>query len=688
MNSNLRFAFLIIGVVCLLVLVWNLLDGGGDEPQETGPEPISVKNVSETGDTSSSWDAPEERSIDSILSQRNRNRPRPSQTKTSVDTQNEPDKASESETVDEGKTIGGRVTNKAGQSVEGALVRVYTYGGQQDTKTDSDGRYSFVVLNDQNSSSPQYSSYDGDEGYGYYNDDDEDYGYYDGYSSGAKQAAQGSQVHVNHPDYNDASKSNVAPGSTDVDFVLTDLGSIAGRVVNADSGDPITEFEVVHLRGNNQLVINWQRESPKHVSSLEGSFTLSDIKSGENTVLAQAEGYMQGFRLVKLGETETANVVIRLKPGAALKGKVLTQRGTPVPDASLFLERLPARADERFKETVETTDAAGTFALAALPPKGRWIWASHPDYAPGFARYDQERPAPVTITLGNGGILRGRVTVDGRAVEGAGIGIECSSIEKAARSGQDGTWEFTRLTAGTVTVYAGIDEMGTSPKRKFMQVARIIDGETTEVNFDVSSLSAVVEGRVLIDGLPPASGIMKVIMESLAGLERDFADSSTDENGYYRFEALPQGTATLRAAVKDPDGRERRKSVTIQTVSEGTVVRDIEFGATGSITATLAGTYADETPIVILLDGELRFPDDLSEDWIESYIEFLARGELKPDQEGLFKSENIEVGVYTLWGTGFRENSEGIDRLPDLRVTTAFVEVQAGTETRIDLVLK
>ncbi len=673
MNSNLRFIFLIIGVVGILALAWNLLDGGGDEPLEIEPEPISVRTVSETDDASSSWDAPEDRSIDSILSRRRRNRPLPSQTKASVAPQSEPDKKSESEEVNEDEIIlSGRVTNKAGRPVVRASVRVYANNkNSRETKTDSGGRYSFAALAGQN-----YWTKEPDPSNKAF--------------TAEKQAAREYRIYAQHSDYNSASKSNVLIGSINVDLFLPGLGNITGRVVDADSGEAITEFEVVHKPGRQQYTTNWKGSSPKRVSNPEGSFSLGDIKSGDNTVLAQAVGYVQGASTVKLLNAETVDVLLSLKRGAALEGKVVTQWGAPIADATICLGRYQSKEEERSKNTVAKTGASGTFSSSVLPSSTRWIWASHSDYAPGYAGYDKEHPGPVTIVLGSGGTLRGRVTVDGRAVKDARIEAECNSIKMEAQTGQYGAWEITRLIAGTVTVGLQIPETETSPKREFMQVARIIDGQTTEINFDVSSLSAVLEGRVLINGQPPASGRLEVIVESFAGLEGDIADSKIDENGYYRFEALPPGNAILTASVKSAGGKSREKTVTVETMTGRTVVRDIEFTATGSIIATLTGIYEDEDPYMLVLDGEVPFPDDLSELWLDAYLETRSRGEEDGDEDGFFKFENLEVGVYTVWGLAFHDlmGSAGVDGLPEFRVTTEFVEVQADKETRVDLVLE
>lgn len=415
------------------------------------------------------------------------------------------------------RTISGRVTNTKGDPVEGASVYVdaSAHSLHARTKTDAEGRYLLDL-----------------------------------------RARLKCAVNVTHPEYSGQWLVYTEAGNNDVNFVLEDRGTIAGRVVDARTRAPIIHFEAGSgVRYPN--VSEFGAMSMKYMAfdHEEGRFTLESVDVGRVNVYVRAAGYAPArleFPEVK-GATVTEAGEFRLVAGASIEGAVVDREGAPVPGAKIRLGGPRDRAmyphhGETSGDMIDaTTDGEGRFRLDSLDAAFTKITASHPDHP--------ETPAPLTLALGKVTpvriVMTGLATVEGTvyangepAVRG-NVSVNADGL-KAPKSGEIGEGGFYRVPdvpGGQVTVTATLHVDGSL--RSASADAETALGHTTVVDLEVFSGTATIEGTVTQNGEPVA--MVSVGANAVDG--SDHAGTMTAPDGRYRISGLFGGT--YRVAVVD-----------------------------------------------------------------------------------------------------------------------------------------
>jgi len=163
-----------------------------------------------------------------------------------------------------------------------------------------------------------------------------------------------------------------------VDFVLGKTASLTGRVLEHQTGEPVSSF---HLHGP---FIDLDVESP------EGTFKVDGIQVSHGTFQFSAEGFLTtNYNPGEMQEGATiSGVEIVLHPGDWLEGTVRSSTtGKPIAGARVkYLspgEQPPGKLDRESLWTTADpfTDALGRFYLQGLPagqPNSLLVW--HPDY--------------------------------------------------------------------------------------------------------------------------------------------------------------------------------------------------------------------------------------------------------------------------------------------------------------------
>ena len=158
-------------------------------------------------------------------------------------------------------------------------------------------------------------------------------------------------------------------GSTaDVDLPVS--GSISGRVVDADTGDPIAGAVVV---ANVDAPPGWEPVGSAGLAPGPGEFVIEGLPPAPITLQARAplgsnhlgqwyDG--AGFH----GEADpvepgTTGIVIRLREGGEVGGVVRDDRGVAVPGAAVTIIGCPARCP-----MVALTDDSGAYRMTGVPP--------------------------------------------------------------------------------------------------------------------------------------------------------------------------------------------------------------------------------------------------------------------------------------------------------------------------------
>jgi len=168
--------------------------------------------------------------------------------------------------------------------------------------------------------------------------------------------------------------------------VMYDVPVFTGRVVDAETGRPVTDFEIVNgVRRGGEASPDWSRHYRQQVKDPNGAFTNEWAGYGfaypvsvVSCIKVEAKGYMPSAPiLLELGKT-CESLVIRMNKGTSIAGTILQPDGGPAAKAQIALVRKGEMAfvdRDQFSaagfayqaETMATADADGRFEL---PPTG------------------------------------------------------------------------------------------------------------------------------------------------------------------------------------------------------------------------------------------------------------------------------------------------------------------------------
>ncbi len=456
-----------------------------------------------------------------------------------------------------GAPVAGTVRGSKGELVVGAQVSAFGDGiGAQQASTDTEGRFRL-------------------EGFG---------------------ADRAIMLNVRAEGYAPLQR-NVTPPSEDLALTLKTTGTIRGRVEDATTNRPITDFTASYREprsspfGGMRVVV--AGPGMKSFQSPDGSFELTDVPPGRWSVSASSPGYrpteVTGVEVAE-GETKEG-VVLTLKKGSVVTGRVLDpQRGTGVPNASVSW-RGPdggssgpgAALMAQFEggDSSQATDADGRFRFEGLPAGKITLTAEHPDYLEVSRQVDAEDEETVDLTLSAGGSIAGAVVgKDGRTpVPGAEVSLDELGSTMAlgsdtARADGSGNFLFEHLKAGRYRV-TGRSNAGTSaPKEVVLAESQRLDGVFLQM-----AIGATLKG--VVSGLPA---------ERLGGVRvyvwaRDYQDgTSTGDDGRFTLRDVPAGVLQVSASTAFPTSRSVSKSV---EVPEGAGEVPVEIVFEGS--SRLAG---------------------------------------------------------------------------------------------------
>lgn len=216
----------------------------------------------------------------------------------------------------------------------------------------------------------------------------------------------------------------------DVVLVLASAGRLAGRVVDAVSGEPIESFRIRFVQP--QLEVGdrfgsgygyvWS-EPGQAFTSVDGTWRCDDQSLEVGAIFAveaTAAGYAPAIapRVAASPDPDPAALVLRLSRGASVVGQVVSDGGQPVADAlvtlatpSLPVRPLPFHPVERDARWIVRSDAAGAFAIEGAPAGECTLVVQHPEWidavdGPFIVPASGSVP-PRRIDLARGGAIEG-----------------------------------------------------------------------------------------------------------------------------------------------------------------------------------------------------------------------------------------------------------------------------------------
>lgn len=538
-----------------------------------------------------------------------------------------------------GLAIAGRVTDTAGQPIELVEISAQGHKVRQKARSATDGSFRITGL---------------EEGRYFLSAH-----HVDGNSNAAT--------------YSPVSLPGVRAGSEDVKIVLHGKGGIEGRVIRADTGEPVTDFEVFYANHaaksfSARLLLN-----RRQVSDPEGRFSLTNLYTGDATITVRAPGLAPSIKALSLVEHETlSGVELRLAPADRLDGMVVAATGAPVAGAMIFVGKIPELGVE--SQRVALTEEDGSFSIDSLPPGAEVVTAYHPDHGPGFVAAREGTVIVLPVASG----IRGRVTWRGEP--GAGILLRGVYPDRwylpsvSATIASDGGYEMTGLAPGKIHVWAR-HETGVRLERE----VDIEPGETTVVDLDFEAGESVVEGKVTIAGAAPARARVSLSVLTTSG--RMSFGEEVRPGGSFRLEKLPAGQAVLKVNARDQEGRVRVRPMKME-IGDGTVVRsDVEFTGQGRVTGRVLGLPEGAHGGVLLLEGEVPVPKDLDMVFIKK-MKSLILVQTECAADGGFEIDGLEPGTYTVLGVMMPKGAE--DPL-SARLESALVKLEKDESLTVEL---
>lgn len=566
-------------------------------------------------------------------------------------------------------SIAGRVVDSDEKPIRGAFIQIFGQGGNPHVETNDDGTFRLTGL--------AAGSYTG---------------------------------HASHKSYSDQSLSTMEAGDENVLIVLQGRAAVSGRVVDARTGAPITEFSISSQDGIASKIEGGSTRERHSVSDPRGLFELSSVETGPTTIIVRAEGYATAFTPLELESAEAVkDIEIALQPGILVQGRVLDSAGNPVAGAWIFTETPPPVSElkpvaegptEQIEEVLAsgiingTSGGDGAFAIDMLSYANRTdaIYAYHPKHGSGKATLDWDRMtqpiggksqlSEVDIILENSvGAAEILVTVDGKPAEGSAVlatasGGHGTSFQRGT-TGPDGRATLADLPAGVLgitAIYPGQQQY----TRRITADTSIETGKTAQVSINFTPATAALEGVVRLGDQPAAAGFLTLQMPVGDSAESYRENINTD--GTFSFEGVSAGDATLQ--INAAFGETPRTKTMPLTLAEGELQQlEINMAGGGSVQGVVAGVPAAAHGMVIALRGE-QVIEEVTMALLPS-LEQLAEGSSPAGADGAYLIEGVTPGQHTLLVL-VTKTSGGPDFFDDVKFATAVVDVADGETTTAD----
>ncbi|MCC7375644.1 MAG: carboxypeptidase regulatory-like domain-containing protein [Verrucomicrobiales bacterium] len=370
-----------------------------------------------------------------------------------------------------------------------------------------------------------------------------------------------------------------------VDLTLETAGTLAGRVLHADSRLPMSGARVfVDLPGWRGLTA---------LSGVDGGFQLGQAPTSAFTVVATALGFDEGATPVTSAGGNRTGVTVALEPHGSVIGRV-TLKGR----AGAGLKVLLTRPEGPFLEATTGDDGdyrfsnlpGGNYSIALGEWSGPWMWGADLRLESGTREVRRD------FQLDQSGTISGRCLAADGVTPMRGVVVSLSSSNQViaqVMTEADGRFGFLVLEPGTFDVLATSSQAVFQVHRAVEVIPRASVGAldfvapSGTVTIQVSEDSGggnVVGAEVQMEALPEVEGLIA----ALSGL--------TDGVGACRWTGLAPGGYRLR--VKAP-GFAPTEARTFVSSDLTTVLVSLE--RCGRIGGTVTGNGAALREAVVLV---------------------------------------------------------------------------------------
>jgi RNA polymerase sigma factor (sigma-70 family) len=436
----------------------------------------------------------------------------------------------------------------------------------------------------------------------------------------------------------------------DLEVTLSDSLGIRGRVVDEQSGQPVTNF-VVKTSGNRILVK--RRDNGENFRSDNGEFELLDLEQGEKyMIIVEARGYQEARleALVASAPGEGEPVLVKLTKGQEVKGRFVNQSGAPIANHE-FSVAIPRTSSSYIDwdnnenpnvvlRSIVTTDSEGRFSFTEGSDR-KTILSPPTDYASRIITPDQrvQQAGELVVELAPGAVVSGVLIEKEKPSKGAGVNLSSATyVSDGLREGRGmkttndaGEFRWSGLSAGEYWI-ADYGRAGNLGYGRMSKKFTIGEGEHLTINLGDHARNLTVTGTITLGGEPV--GQAEVVFAPLYKTEYYEFRSYSAANGTYSIDILPPGEYAVSArkwkggTMSFPNVEKKidlqQDQVLDFTAEEQNIVRlrlvDAEGNAVAGVTQsylqrtepdsngasqTAAGKLADDTwEYTGLLDGE------------------------------------------------------------------------------------
>jgi hypothetical protein len=275
---------------------------------------------------------------------------------------------------------------------------------------------------------------------------------------------------------------NVSPGKeAHAEIEMTRGLELRGRVLDP-SGRPIPQADLMTRGAPGSMGFGMAS------TDAEGMFKLSGLADRNYTIVARKDGFAE--TTMDVNPSATNDITITLGRGGTVTGRILGVAPNDLPFVDVRSMHSPS--------TVHP-DATGAYSLSGIPDGDAPIIASlsrpRPRSVQAVAKVVNGISSPVDLDFSSGIAVRGRVTQQGKIVQGhvAFVPVARQPVLMLPPGGEiarDGTYELRVPEAGDYEVSVG--RYGTAMPVKAGHV-----NVTGEMVFDIELRGATVSGTVL-----------------------------------------------------------------------------------------------------------------------------------------------------------------------------------------------
>jgi protocatechuate 3,4-dioxygenase beta subunit len=487
----------------------------------------------------------------------------------------------------------------------------------------------------------------------------------------------------------------------------TGTGAIRGRVVRADTGEPLRRVQV--------RIDEWSAKDQGGPTSTmtddKGRYELTQLPAGTYHLKATRGGYVEVAygqrrpfergRPVELADGAVLqDIDFALPPGAVVTGRVVDEMGEAVSQASVSLARFRYIDGERqlVAQSAASTDDRGEFRIFGVPP-GNYVMLATLE-ATDFGSRDRVRYVPTYYPGTPVASDAQRITVD-PAQELSGVTIALAraataTVRGIVRSGEAPVGPFTFITAREVGSHRPDGQMAEAIASRdgsftvagllpgtYLLEARSMSGSeyaSKEILVDGADVAGVnlimsqgvtVRGRIVFDKGSPPEGL-RPSQVFVAHIPLDRLTASMEMNGSppvvrddwsFVLHGL-RGRGFINAGTLTEDWQMTRvlregADVTDMPLDFSSDLDDVKIELSDRVT-TVSGTVSDERNRVVLDATVVVFADERSK-W-GAHSRFIQSA--RPDQQGRFTIRSLPPGKYVAIAVDYLE--PGNERDPDL----------------------